>query len=172
MLSLRNGFREGRRMPGSFRAGESLRVEFGYASADFLDPGNATSVRHERPWVVILACPEADVRAILHLLEAIAATGRPAAFFCSDIDAELRATLIVNNTHRTLRSVVIDAPSAADYDRAQLFAVAAATGARIIASPQVLLRTTLQMLGEADSVVVDALSTTLSGFPLQRQAAK
>lgn len=153
-------------MTGSFRAGDRLRVEFGYASAHFLEADSASSVRHEAPWIVILAYAGATLTSILRLLEAIAGTGRPAAFFCSGIDAELRDTLIVNNTHRTLRCVVIDAPSAADYDRAQLFAVAAATGARIVGSDAVLARTTLDALGEAGSVTVDAVSTVLAGFPL------
>jgi chaperonin GroEL len=153
---------------GSFTAGATLRVEFGYASSHFLEPGAASSVRHDAAWVGILCYPDATVQAILRLLEAVAGSGRPLVLFCSDIDAELRDTLVVNNQHGTLRCVAIDAPSAAEYDRAQLFAVAAATGARIIGSNRLLERTTLDMLGEVDTVAVDAISTMLSGFPALR----
>ncbi len=155
-------------MRGRFQAGDSLRVEFGYCSTHFLEPGSASSVRHANPWIAILTHDDITVEAMLRLLEEIAATGRPAAFFCSDIPDLLRDTLIVNHQHNTLRSVVIDAPAASEFDRAQLFAVAAATGARIVASNEVLRRTTLHMLGEAESVTVDALSTVLAGFPALR----
>lgn len=145
-------------------ASKPLRVEFGYASDRFLPEGVASSVRHDSAWIVILAYPGATVQAILPLLEAIAGSRRPAVFFCSAIDPELRDTLIVNNLHGTLRCVVVDAPCMSDYDRAQLFQVAAATGARVIASDAVLARTSLDALGEAGSVTVDAMSTVLAGF--------
>ncbi len=156
-------------MPGTYQVGTTLRVEFGYCSPHFLIPESASSIRLATPWIGILNHADATVEAMLPLLEAIAASGRPVALFCADIPDELRDTLIVNHTHNTLRVVAIDAPSIAEYDRAQLFAIAAATGARIIGSNQILARTTLDMLGLADSVTVDAISTTLSGFPLLRE---
>lgn len=140
----------------------TLRVEFGYASPHFLAADSAISVQHARPWIVILAYPEVSLPVLLPLLEAILPTGRPVAFFCAGIDPELRAMLIVNHQQGALRNVAIDAPAGSEYDRAQLFAVAAATGARVIGSNHVLARTTIDMLGEADSITVDALATVLS----------
>ncbi len=153
-------------MSASHQIGQTLRVEFGYASPHFLDAASAVSVRHLTPWVSILAYPEVAIESILPLLETVAKTGRPLVLFCSDLPAELRAMLIVNNQQAALRCVAIDAPSRTEYDRASLFAIAAATGARIVASNHMLERTTLDMLGQAGSATVDALSTVLAGFPL------
>ncbi len=147
-----------------------MRLAFGYSSAHFLGANSATSVRHANAWIAVLGYPDISLDTILPLLEAVARSGRPIAFFCSEVPALLRETLIVNNQQQTLRCVVIDAPSAADYDQAQIFLLAAATGARIVASNRMLAQTTLNMLGEADLVTVDAVSTVLSGFPLLRPA--
>ena len=155
-------------MPGSRQIGETLRVAFGYSSAHFLAADSAMSVRHDNAWVAILDFPDVTLEAFVPLLEAVARSGRPLALFCSDLPDIVRDTLIVNNTHRTLLVVAIDAPSTAEYDRAQLYDVAAASGARIIASNRMLARATLEMLGETGSVTVDALATVLAGFPALR----
>lgn len=116
--------------------------------------------------VVILAYPDVAIDSTLLLLEALVKTGRPLALFCTGLSAELRGILIVNYQQAALPNVVIDAPSTTEYDRAQLFAVAAVTSAPIVASNRILARTTPHMLGQVDGITVDALSTVLTGFPL------
>jgi len=143
-------------MSASHPTGQTLRVEFGYASEHFLDASSALSVSHRNALVVILAYPDVAIGSTLPLLEALVKTGRPLALFCTGLSEELRGMLIVNHQQAALPNVAIDAPSTTEYDRAQLFAVAAVTGAPIVASNRMLARTTPDMLGQVNGITVDA----------------
>ena len=134
---------------------EGMQFDRGYVSAYMSTDLEKMVADLDNPYILITDKKISNIQEILPLLEQIVQGGKKLLIIAEDIEGEALQTLVVNKLRGTFTCVAVKAPGFGD--RAIL------TGGRVI-SEEVgleLKETTLDMLGQADSVKVTKETTTI-----------
>ena len=142
---------------------EGMRFDKGYISPYFItDPERMEAVLEE-PYILLANQKISAVKDLLPVLEKVMQTGKPLVVIAEDVEGEALATLVVNKTRGTFKSVAVKAPGFGDRRKAMLQDMAILTGGQVI-SEEVGLKlenATLDLLGRARKVVVTKDDTTI-----------
>ncbi|WP_456397049.1 chaperonin GroEL [Desulfurobacterium sp.] len=144
---------------------EGMQFDRGYLSPYFVtDPDKMEAVL-ENPYILIYGKKISNIRELLPVLEAVAREGRPLLIIAEDVEGEALATLVVNKLRGTLSVCAVKAPGFGERRKAMLQDIAILTGGQAILEDLgiKLENVTLDMLGQADKVVVDKEHTTIIG---------
>jgi len=144
---------------------EGLQFDRGYISPYFITDQNTAQAILDDPYVLISDRKLNILKDVIPLLEQVAKSGRPILFIAEDIEAEVLATLVVNQLRGVLKCVAVKAPGFGDRRKAMLQDMAILTGGELVSED---LGTKLEdvkitQLGRAKRIVVDKDTTTLIG---------
>ncbi len=144
---------------------EGMQFDRGYLSPYFVtDPEKMEAVL-ENPFILIYEKKINNIKELLPVLEKVVQTNRPLLIIAEDVEGEALATLVVNNLKGVLRVAAVKAPGFGERRKAMLQDIAILTGGTAITEDLgiALENVDLDMLGQADKVVVDKDNTTIVG---------
>ena len=142
---------------------EGMQFDRGYISSYFVTDRDRMEASYDNPFILIHDKKISNMKDMLPLLEKVAQTGKALVIICEDMDGEALATLIVNNLRGTLKTVAVKAPGFGDRRKEMLQDIAILTGGQVISEElgRDLKETTLDMLGQAESVKITKENTTI-----------
>ncbi len=144
---------------------EGMQFDRGYLSPYFVTDPEKMECVLENPYILIYGKKISNIRELLPVLEQVAREGRPLLIIAEDVEGEALATLVVNKLRGTLQVCAVKAPGFGERRKAMLQDIAILTGGTAILEDLgiKLENVTLDMLGQADKVVVDKEHTTIIG---------
>jgi len=144
---------------------EGMQFDRGYLSPYFITDTEKMQAVLENPYILITDKKISSMKDLLPVLEQTAQAGKPLLIIAEDVDGEALATLVVNKLRGTLRVAAVKAPGFGDRRKAMLEDIAILTGGTYISEERgyTLENTTLDMLGQAERVVIDKDNTTIVG---------
>ncbi|HEY6924438.1 MAG TPA: chaperonin GroEL [Steroidobacteraceae bacterium] len=144
---------------------EGLQFDRGYISPYFITDQNTAQAILDDPYVLICDRKINILKDVIPLLEQVAKAGRPILFVAEDVEAEVLATLVVNQIRGVLKCVAVKAPGFGDRRKAMLQDMAILTGGELVSEElgTKLEEVKLTQLGRAKRIVVDKDTTTLIG---------
>ncbi|ADY73478.1 60 kDa chaperonin [Desulfurobacterium thermolithotrophum DSM 11699] len=144
---------------------EGMQFDRGYLSPYFVTDPDKMECVLENPYILIYGKKISNIRELLPVLEAVAREGRPLLIIAEDVEGEALATLVVNKLRGTLQVCAVKAPGFGERRKAMLQDIAILTGGTAILEDLgiKLENVTIDMLGQADKVVVDKEHTTIIG---------
>jgi chaperonin GroEL len=142
---------------------EGMQFDRGYISAYFATDMEKMEANLENPYILIYDKKVSVLKELLPILEQAIQTGRPLLIIAEDIDSEALATLVVNRLRGSLKICAVKAPGFGDRRKAMLEDIAILTGGTVISEEtgMKLEGATLEMLGNAEKVVVNKDNTTI-----------
>jgi chaperonin GroEL len=144
---------------------EGMLFDKGFLSPYFVtDPERQEAVL-EDPYILFYASKISAVSDLLPVLEKVMQAGKPLVIIAEDIEGEALATLVVNKIRGTFNSAAVKAPGFGERRKAMLQDMAILTGGQVI-SEEVGLKldsVTLDLLGQADKVIITKDETTIVG---------
>jgi chaperonin GroEL len=142
---------------------EGMQFDRGYISAYFATDMEKMEANLENPYILIYDKKISVLKELLPILEQAIQTGRPLLIIAEDIDSEALATLVVNRLRGSLKICAVKAPGFGDRRKAMLEDIAILTGGTVISEEtgMKLEGTTLEMLGNAEKVIVNKDNTTI-----------
>jgi chaperonin GroEL len=144
---------------------DGMQFDRGYLSPYFVTDPAAMEAVLEDAHVLVTDRKIHAVKDLIPLLEQVAKGGRPILFIAEDVEAEVLATLVVNQIRGVLKSAAVKAPAFGDRRKDLLQDIATLTGAELI-SEELGVRledVKLAQLGRAKRVVIDKETTTIIG---------
>lgn len=142
---------------------EGMQFDRGYISPYFVTDTEKMECQMENPYVLIYNKKISVIKEILPLLEKSLQSGRGLVIIAEDIDSEALATLVVNRLRGGLKVCAVKAPGFGDRRKEMLQDIATLTGGTVISEETglTLESATLEMLGQAEKIVVDKDNTTI-----------
>jgi chaperonin GroEL len=142
---------------------EGMQFDRGYISAYFATDMEKMEANLENPYILIYDKKISVLKELLPILEQAVQTGRPLLIIAEDIDSEALATLVVNRLRGSLKICAVKAPGFGDRRKAMLEDIAILTGGTVISEEtgMKLEGATLEMLGNAEKIVVNKDNTTI-----------
>ena len=144
---------------------EGMQFDKGYLSPYFVSDPERQEAVLENPYILFNASKISSVSDMLPVLEKVMQSGRPLVIIAEDVEGEALATLVVNKIRGTFSSVAVKAPGFGERRKAMLEDMAILTGGQVI-SEEVGLKldgVTLDLMGQADKIIVTKDATTLVG---------
>ena len=156
---------EGRGLATELEVQEGLQFDRGYLSPYFITHPDTRTAELDEPYILLTDRRIGSIRDLLGLLEAVAKSSRPLLVIAQEVEGEALATLVVNHLRGILKTVAVKAPEFGQKQRTALDDIAVLTGATLITDEAglPLEKVTLEHLGQARRVMVDANDTTLIG---------
>jgi len=153
---------------------EGMQFDREYVSPYFITDAKKMEVLLEKPYVFVTDQDLKLATDLVPVLERIARAGRPLLIVAKDVTGEALATLVVNKLRGVLSLCAVKAPGFGDRRKAMLEDIAVLTGATVVAEDagMQVKDTTLDLLGEAESVRVDSKNTTIVGGKGSKAAIK
>jgi chaperonin GroEL len=144
---------------------EGMQFDRGYISPYFVTNSEKMSVELQNPYILIYDKKISAMKDILHILEAVAKSGRPLLIISEDLEGEALATLVVNKLRGTIKVAAVKAPGFGDRRKEMLTDLAILTAGIVISEEQGynLENVDLTYLGQAASVTIDKDNTTIVG---------
>jgi len=144
---------------------EGMQFDRGYLSPYFVTNPEKMEAVLENPYILIYEKKINNIRELLSVLEKVVQTNRPLLIIAEDVEGEALATLVVNHIKGVLRVCAVKAPGFGERRKAMLQDIAILTGGTAITEDLgiKLESVDLDMLGQADKVVVDKDNTTIIG---------
>jgi chaperonin GroEL len=142
---------------------DGLQYDKGYLSPYFVsDPSTMTCVL-DNPYILLCDAKINATADMLKLLELVASQNRPLLIIADDIQGEALSTIVVNRVRGVLDIAATKAPAFGARRREILEDIGIITGGTVIASDLgiKLNDVTVDMLGEADKVIIGKDSTTI-----------
>lgn len=142
---------------------EGMQFDRGYISPYFITDAEKMESVYENPFILIYDKKISNMKEFLPVLEKVVQTGRPLLIICEDVESEALATLVVNRLRAGLKIVAVKAPGFGDRRKEMLEDIAILTGGYVISEEKgfKLEDTQLEMLGNAEKIVVDKENTTI-----------
>ncbi len=144
---------------------EGMQFDRGYISPYFVTNSEKMQVELQNPYILIYDKKISAMKDILHILEAVAKSGRPLLIISEDLEGEALATLVVNKLRGTIKVAAVKAPGFGDRRKEMLTDIAILTKGEVISEEigRTLEGVTLESLGEAASITIDKDNTTIVG---------
>ena len=142
---------------------EGMQFDRGYISPYFVTNSEKMITELDNPYVFLYDKKLSGLQPILHLLEAVAQSGRPLLIVAEDVEGEALATLVVNKLRGGLKVAAVKAPGFGDRRKAMLEDIAILTGGTLV-SEEVgikLENVNLSMLGTAKRIRITKDETTI-----------
>jgi len=142
---------------------EGMQFDRGYLSPYFVTNAEKMHAELESPYILIYDKKISNMKDMLPILEQTSQTSRPILIIAEDVDGEALATLVVNKIRGSLKIAAVKAPGFGDRRKAMLEDIAILTGGTVVSEERgfKLENTTLEMLGQADKIVIDKDNTTV-----------
>jgi len=142
---------------------EGMQFDRGYISPYFITDAEKMETVLESPYILIYDKKISTMKDLLPLLESSAQAGKPLMIIAEDIDGEALATLVVNKLRGSLKIAAVKAPGFGDRRKEMLQDIAILTGGTVISEEtgMKLEGSTLDMLGQAEKIVIDKDNTTV-----------
>jgi chaperonin GroEL len=142
---------------------EGMRFDRGYLSPYFVTDPEKMEVVLEKPYILIHNKKISGIKEFLPLLEKASQAGAPLLIIAEDIEADILATLVVNNLRGALKVSAVKAPGFGDRRKDLLEDIAVLTGGTVIAEERgfKLDSTELAHLGQCEKVIITKDSTTI-----------
>jgi chaperonin GroEL len=144
---------------------EGMLFDKGFLSPYFVTDAERQEAVLENPYILFNSGKISAVSDMLPVLEKVMQTGKPLVIIAEDVEGEALATLVVNKIRGTFNSTAVKAPGFGERRKAMLQDMATLTGGQVI-SEEVGLKldgVTLDLLGQADKVIITKDETTLVG---------
>ncbi len=157
---------------------EGMQFDRGYISPYFITDPEKMEVVYENPYIFITSEKISSIKDIKTLLEMVLQEGRPLLIIAEDVTDDALATLVLNRLRNpAFKVAAVKAPGFGDRRKEMLEDIAVLTGGIVVSKEKgmVLEKTTLDMLGTADKIVVDKENTTIingHGDPAKIEARK
>ncbi len=144
---------------------QGMQFDRGYLSPYFITDADKMQAVLENPYILIYEKKISNIKELLPVLENVVRVGRPLLIIAEDVEAEALATLVVNTLKGVIRAVAVKAPGFGQRRKDYLEDIAILTGGQAITEDLgiKLESVTLDMLGQAEKVVVDKENTTIIG---------
>lgn len=142
---------------------EGMQFDRGYISAYFITNSDKMEAVLDNPMVLITDKKISTMKDLMPVLEPVAQNGRSLLIIAEDVDGEALATLVVNRLRGTLKIAAVKAPGFGDRRKEMLEDIAILTGGTVITEDKGirLESATIDMLGNAEKVVIDKENTTV-----------
>jgi len=156
---------EGKTSETTLEVVKGMQFDRGYLSPYFITNPEKMTCELENPYILIYEKKISNIKELLPVLEQVARTGRPLFIIAEDVEGEALATLVVNHLKGVLRTCAVKAPGFGQRRKEYLQDIAVVTGGTAITEDLgiKLEHVTLDMLGQADKVVVDKETFTIIG---------
>ncbi len=157
---------------------EGMQFDRGFISPYFITDPEKMEVVYENPYIFITSEKISSIKDIKTLLEMVLQEGRPLLIIAEDVTDDALATLVLNRLRNPgFKVAAVKAPGFGDRRKEMLEDIAVLTGGIVVSKEKgmVLEKTTLDMLGTADKIVVDKENTTIingHGDPSKIEARK
>jgi len=154
---------EGRSLDTEIEIVAGIQFDRSYISPHFVTNRDKMQVEMENAYLLITEKKLASLGEILPLLEKVVQTGDPLLIIAEDVEAEVRAALVVNKVRGSLKVAAVKAPAYGELRKAILRDIALLTGGTVISEDLGLRLETvsLDVLGRARKVTVDKQNTTI-----------
>ena len=142
---------------------EGMQFDRGYISPYMVTDTEKMEAVLDNPLILITDKKISNIQEILPVLEQIVQAGKKLLIIAEDIEGEAMATLVVNKLRGTFNCVAVKAPGFGDRRKEMLQDIAILTGGQVISEElgRDLKETTLDMLGQAESVKITKDNTTI-----------
>ncbi len=142
---------------------EGMQFDRGYLSAYMVTDTEKMEAVLDNPYILITDKKITNIQEILPVLEQIVQSGKKLLLIAEDVEGEALATLVVNRLRGTFTCVAVKAPGFGDRRKEMLQDIAILTGGTVISEElgHDLKETTIEMLGQADSVKVTKENTVI-----------
>jgi chaperonin GroEL len=144
---------------------EGMQFDRGYISPYFVTNTERMEVSLKNPYILLYEKKISTIKDMVPLLEKVARLGKPLLIIAEDIEAEALATLVVNKIRGTLQVAAVKAPGFGDRRKAMMEDIGILTKGKFISEDLGLKLESIEtdMLGTADSVLIDKENTTIVG---------
>lgn len=142
---------------------EGMQFDRGYISPYFVTDTEKMEAVLDHPYILIHDKKISSMKDLLPVLEAAVQSGRPLLIISEDVEGEALATLVVNKLRGSLKIAAVKAPGFGDRRKEMLQDIAILTGGTVISEEtgMKLEAATLDMLGQAEKVVIDKENSTI-----------
>ncbi len=163
---------EGRSLDTEIEIVAGIQFDRSYISPLFVTNRDKMQVEMANAYLLITEKKLASLDEMLPLLEKVVQTGDPLLIIAEDVEAEVRAALVVNKVRGSLKVAAVKAPAYGELRKAILRDIALLTGGTVISEDLGLRLETvpLDVLGRARKVTVDKQNTTIvegGGLPAE-----
>lgn len=142
---------------------EGMQFDRGFISTYMISDFDKLESVMDDPLILIVDKKITVIQDIMHILDAVAKSGRQLLIIAEDIEGEALTTLVVNKLRGSLNCVAVKAPGYGDRRKAMLEDIAILTGGQLISEELGfdLRATTMDQLGRAKSVRITKDDTTI-----------
>jgi chaperonin GroEL len=142
---------------------EGMQFDRGFLSPHFATNQDTMEAVLDKAFIFIHEDKISNVQKLIPLLEKVSKSKRPLLIIAEDVDGDALATLVVNKIRGILHVCAVKAPGYGDRRKAMLQDVAVLSGANPIMKDLGidLENVSIQDLGQAKKVIVDANNTTI-----------
>ncbi len=153
---------------------EGMQFDREYISPYFVTDPRKMEVLLEKPYILVTDQELKTAVDLIPLLERVSHDNNPLFVVAKEVTGEALATLVVNKLRGTITSCAVKAPGFGDRRKAMLEDIAVLTGATVVAEDagMQIKDTTLDLLGQAETVRVDSKNTTIIGGKGSEDAIK
>lgn len=144
---------------------EGMQFDRGYSSSYFCTNAENLTVELHDAKILITDKKIGSIQEILPLLQSVAGTSQELLMIADDIEGDALSTLVINKLRGTLKVCAVKAPGFGDRRKAMLEDIAVLTGATVVSEEtgMVLKEASVEVLGEAEKIVITKEKTTLIG---------
>ncbi len=144
---------------------EGMKIDRGFLSPYFITNSEKMECVLTNPYILLYDEQISGIAPLINILEEATKAGRGVLIIAKDVNNEALATIIQNKVKANLPLACIHAPGYGGSMRDELEDVALITGGTVVSETvgTDLESCTLEMLGEADKVVINRHSTTFIG---------
>jgi chaperonin GroEL len=142
---------------------EGMRFDRGYLSPYFVTEPEKMEVVFEKPNILICDKKISGIKDFLPILEKAAQAAAPLLIIAEDVEADILATLVVNNLRGVLKVAAVKGPGFGDRRKDLLEDIAILTGGTVISEEKGLKldKAEITNLGRCEKVIINKDNTTI-----------